>query len=103
MVNNAAAVEEAVSFLRKRICGMAWSKPGVPVLPLLPETDEISRDLEAFLTETVENGHNNSVLLLGPRGCGKTMVSERVLVRLQRLFPDRISVVSPHTGFAGEL
>ena len=34
----------------------------------------LCRDLEACLIGTIENGSNNSVLLLGPRGCGKTMV-----------------------------
>jgi predicted AAA+ superfamily ATPase len=33
------------------------------------------RHLQQLMAESVEHGYNNSVLLLGPRGCGKSMVS----------------------------
>ncbi|KAG0602491.1 hypothetical protein M758_10G017800 [Ceratodon purpureus] len=90
-------VEEALSFLRRRLCAASWGQGGNDVaLPLLPDVEKICRDLEACLIGTIENGSNNSVLLLGPRGCGKTMVTDRVLAQLQLTFPERVSVVRLH-------
>lgn len=90
-------VEEAVSFLRRRLCAASWDKGGGgSTPPILPDVEKICRDLEACLLGTIENGSNNSVLLLGPRGSGKTMVAERVLAQLQLRFPERVSVVRLH-------
>jgi origin recognition complex subunit 4 len=45
------------------------------------------------MAESVEHGYNNSVLLLGPRGCGKSMILEQVLAHLELQFKDRVSLV----------
>ncbi|KAL9260725.1 Origin of replication complex subunit 4-like protein [Drosera capensis] len=42
---------------------------------------------------TVTETCNNSVLLLGPRGCGKSVVLELVIADLLAEFPDMISVI----------
>lgn len=87
-------VVEAVSFLRRRLCAAVWETGvGAAGPPLLPDVEKNCRNLEACLIGTIENGSNNSVLLLGPRGSGKTLVTERVLAHLQRTFPERVSVV----------
>lgn len=36
---------------------------------------EVHRSLLDSLTSTVELGHNNSLLVVGPRGSGKTLAS----------------------------
>ncbi|CAK9199021.1 unnamed protein product [Sphagnum troendelagicum] len=45
------------------------------------------------MAESVEHGYNNSVLLLGPRGSGKSMILEQVLAHLELQFEDRVSPV----------
>lgn len=45
--------------------------PGVQVRPSLAA---VQATLQEVLRNAVEMGHSNSVLLVGPRGCGKTLV-----------------------------
>ncbi|CAM6011688.1 unnamed protein product [Sphagnum balticum] len=89
-----AAVKDGIAFLRRRLCG---TPPGAASLhcssPLLPEQDRNFRHLQQLMAESVEHGYNNSVLLLGPRGCGKSMILEQVLAHLELQFKDRVSPV----------
>ncbi|GAA6016073.1 hypothetical protein JCM10207_004433 [Rhodosporidiobolus poonsookiae] len=48
--------------------------------------DEWERPLRAALGEVVEKGMGNAVMLLGPRGVGKTMIIDRTLSILSYLF-----------------
>ncbi|KAK3003397.1 hypothetical protein RJ639_019392, partial [Escallonia herrerae] len=50
------------------------------------------RKLKFILSSSVVEACNNSVLLLGPRGCGKIAVLELVLEDLFKEFPDMITV-----------
>lgn len=81
------AVEDAVTLLRRRLCDNSSLEL------LLPDAAENYSKLQYLLSNTVTDTCNNSVLLLGPRGCGKSMVLERVLKELQCQHPDMISVV----------
>lgn len=81
------AIEDAVTLLRRRLCDNS------SLQLLLPDAAENYSKLQYLLSNTVTNTCNNSVLLLGPRGCGKSMVLERVLKELQCQHPDMISVV----------
>jgi hypothetical protein len=89
-----AAVRDGIAFLRRRLCG---TPPGAANLhcssPLLPEQDRNFRHLQQLMAESVEHGYNNSVLLLGPPGCGKSMILEQVLAHLELQFKDRVSPV----------
>uniref|UniRef100_A0A7N0VGQ0 Origin of replication complex subunit 4 n=1 Tax=Kalanchoe fedtschenkoi TaxID=63787 RepID=A0A7N0VGQ0_KALFE len=49
--------------------------------------------LKFIVSSSVTEACNNSVLLLGPRGCGKTAVMELVLKDVLVEFPDMISVI----------
>lgn len=55
-------------------------------MQLRPRLQEAHDSLLESLTNTVELGHNNSLLVVGPRGCGKTLVTERALAALQARF-----------------
>lgn len=85
------AVDEAVTLLKKRLVGGLYSV-GEDVY-LLPEMAKYEKRLEAMLTQTVETAFNHSMLLLGPRGCGKTLIVERVLAKLEHRFPGKVSSV----------
>lgn len=51
------------------------SHPCGSLVPCAPQ--EAHDSLLESLTNTVELGHNNSLLVVGPRGCGKTLVRRR--------------------------
>ncbi|KAH9307834.1 hypothetical protein KI387_035745, partial [Taxus chinensis] len=82
-----AAIEDALTLLRRRLCDSSSLEL------LLPHAAENYSKLQYLLSNTVTTTCNNSVLLLGPRGCGKSMVLERVLKALQHQHPDMISIV----------
>ncbi|MCO5611933.1 hypothetical protein L7F22_066192 [Adiantum nelumboides] len=84
--NDSSLARRVISLLRSRLCGR--SEP-----LLLPEAQENERKLYELLSETVRNASNNSILLLGPRGCGKSLVLNRVMVEIQHEYPERVSVV----------
>jgi origin recognition complex subunit 4 len=49
--------------------------------------------LKYLVASSVSEACNNSVLLLGPRGCGKAAVVDMVLDDLKKDHPDAISVI----------
>ena len=53
-------------------------------------------ELVQLVTRTVETGENNSALLVGPRGCGKSTVAQEALDRLGARFGDRVCVARLH-------
>ncbi|RAL40223.1 unnamed protein product [Cuscuta campestris] len=80
--------EQAQVLLRTRICNPSF------VFTLLPDSpDSNYSKLKYIASSSVTEGCNNSVLLLGPRGCGKIAVLELVLEALLNEFPDMISVI----------
>ncbi|CAM6089886.1 unnamed protein product [Calypogeia fissa] len=85
------AVNACVAFLRRRLCGGVAAP--LQSLPLLPDAESNQRKLQDLLSHTILDAYNNSALLLGPRGCGKTLVLERVLADLQVQHPDRFITV----------
>ncbi|KAL3678056.1 hypothetical protein R1sor_021012 [Riccia sorocarpa] len=88
---NRVQVNEAVTLLRRRLCG-GLNQP-LEQLSLLPDAEVNRKQLHDLLTHTIVNAYNNSALLLGPRGCGKSLVLERVLADLQSTYPGRFSTV----------
>lgn len=84
-------VNEAVALLRRKLCG--GSNQPLHQLSLLPDAESNRKQLHDLLSHTIVNAYNNSALLLGPRGCGKTLVLERVLADLQSAYPERFSIV----------
>ncbi|XP_057838913.2 origin of replication complex subunit 4 isoform X1 [Cryptomeria japonica] len=82
-----ASIEDAVTLFRRRLCDSS------SLDLLLPNASENYSKLRYLLSNTVTNTCNNSVLLLGPRGCGKSMVLERVMKELQHQHSDMISIV----------
>ncbi|KAL4422006.1 hypothetical protein ABPG77_005436 [Micractinium sp. CCAP 211/92] len=64
----------------------APSSQEAATMQLRPRLQEAHDSLLDSLTNTVELGHNNSLLVVGPRGCGKTLVTERALAALQARF-----------------
>ncbi|KAI5081885.1 hypothetical protein GOP47_0001628 [Adiantum capillus-veneris] len=84
--NDPALARRAISLLRSRLCG--HSQP-----LLLPEAQENERKIFELLSETIRNASNNSILLLGPRGCGKSLVLNKVMVEIQHEYPERLSVI----------
>lgn len=84
---HSAIVSKAITLLRSRLCGM--SHPHL----LLPDAQENKRKLFELLSQTVHHATNNSVLLLGPRGCGKSMVLNEVVAEIQQQYPERLSFV----------
>ncbi|KAH9609050.1 hypothetical protein KSS87_007664 [Heliosperma pusillum] len=80
-------VEEAITLLRSRLCDPLF------IFSLFPNsTDSNYSKLKFIISGSVTEACNNSVLLLGPRGCGKTAVLELVLKDLLDEYPDMISV-----------
>ncbi|XP_020522691.1 origin of replication complex subunit 4 isoform X5 [Amborella trichopoda] len=81
------AAADAQALLRCRL-----SDPRFSLSPS-PSPDSNYSKLKFILSNSIFESCNNSVLLLGPRGCGKTTVLELVLRKLQTDHPDRLSVV----------
>ncbi|KAI3431512.1 hypothetical protein D9Q98_004562 [Chlorella vulgaris] len=78
LTNSLAAVS---SFLLQRITLPRSEEAGS--MQLRPRLQEACDSLRASLDNTVELGHNNSVLVVGPRGSGKTLMTERALAQLE--------------------
>ncbi|KAK3272324.1 origin recognition complex subunit 4, partial [Cymbomonas tetramitiformis] len=78
---------EARAVIRRRIVHDNL-KPATPVL-YTEEQSKIARDLLLLLKGTVVGGCNNSALLLGARGSGKTMVLERAVAEVKNKYSDQ--------------
>ncbi|XP_021773999.1 origin of replication complex subunit 4-like isoform X1 [Chenopodium quinoa] len=80
--------EEALILLRSRLCDPH------AFFSLLPSSSDTNfSKLKFLISSSITEACNNSVLLLGPRGCGKTAVLELVLRDLLVEYPDMISVI----------
>ncbi|XP_048502412.1 origin of replication complex subunit 4 isoform X2 [Beta vulgaris subsp. vulgaris] len=79
--------EEALILLRSRLCD-----PHAVFSLLSASSDSNYSKLKFIISSSIAEACNNSVLLLGPRGCGKTAVLQLVLNNLLAEYPDMISV-----------
>ncbi|GFZ15947.1 origin recognition complex subunit 4 [Actinidia rufa] len=79
---------EALILLRSRLCN-----PKFIFSPFSDSPDSNYSKLKFILSSSVTEACNNSVLLLGPRGCGKNAVLELVIEDLLKEYPDMISVI----------
>ncbi|KAL0296678.1 UNVERIFIED_CONTAM: Origin of replication complex subunit [Sesamum radiatum] len=80
--------EQAKIILRSRI-----SSPSFVFSFFSQSPDSNYSKLKYIISSSVTEACNNSVLLLGPRGCGKVAVLEIVLEELLKEHPDMISVI----------
>ncbi|PWA73960.1 origin of replication complex subunit 4 [Artemisia annua] len=83
-----AAAEEAVVLLRTRICN-----PNFIFSLFNDSSDSNYSKLKFIVSSSVTEACNNSILLLGPRGCGKIAVLDLVLEDLLKEYPEMISVI----------
>ncbi|THG14276.1 hypothetical protein TEA_021861 [Camellia sinensis var. sinensis] len=81
--------EEALILLRSRLCN-----PNFIFTSLSDSPDSNYSKLKFIVSSSVTEACNNSVLLLGPRGCGKIAVLELVIEDLLKEYPDMILVAS---------
>ncbi|KAL6566363.1 origin recognition complex subunit 4 [Orobanche gracilis] len=81
--------EEAKIILRNRL-----TNPSFIFSFFSQFTDSNYSKLKYIISSSVTDACNNSVLLLGPRGCGKNAVLELVLEELLKEHPDLITVRS---------
>ncbi|KAG8382835.1 hypothetical protein BUALT_Bualt05G0119700 [Buddleja alternifolia] len=80
--------EQAKIILRTRLCNPSF------IFSLFSQSpDSNYSKLKYIISSSVTEACNNSVLLLGPRGCGKVAVLEQVLEELLKEHPDMISVI----------
>ncbi|KQK09215.1 origin of replication complex subunit 4 isoform X3 [Brachypodium distachyon] len=84
----APVASQAQAVLRKRLCDPAFVHS-----PLKSSPDTNYSKLKYLVASSVSEACNNSVLLLGPRGCGKGAVLDMVLEDLKKEHPDAISVI----------
>lgn len=79
---------EALILLRNRICN-----PKFVFVPLTQLPDCNFSKLKFLISSSLSEACNNSILLLGPRGCGQVPVLELVLEDLLKEYPDMITVI----------
>ncbi|XP_075504317.1 origin of replication complex subunit 4 isoform X1 [Primulina tabacum] len=80
--------EQAQIIIRSRLCSPSF------VFSILSDSpDSNYSKLKYIVSSSVTEACNNSVLLLGPRGCGKNAVLELVLEDILKEHPDMISVI----------
>lgn len=79
---------EALTLLRNQICN-----PKFVFAPLTQIPDGNFSKLKFIISSSITEACNNSVLLLGPRGCGQLPVLELVLEDLLKEYPDMITVI----------
>ena len=79
--------------LRARVAGTACGGDYAGPLGALEQHVE---ELVNLVSRTVETGENNSALLIGPRGCGKSAVTQAALDRLGARFGGRVCVARLH-------
>ncbi|PKU82669.1 hypothetical protein MA16_Dca018827 [Dendrobium catenatum] len=82
------ASEKALDCLRRRLCDSSFVYSAFKSTP----AGNYSK-LKFLISNTITEACNNSVLLLGPRGCGKGAVVDMILEELKDEFPEIISVV----------
>lgn len=82
------APETALTLLRQRLCDPYFVYSAFKSAP----NSNYSK-LKFLISNTVTEACNNSVLLLGPRGCGKRAVVDMVLEDLKDELPEIISAV----------
>ncbi|CAM8904854.1 unnamed protein product [Rhodiola kirilowii] len=80
--------KQTLKLLRSRLCN-----PSFIFSAFSEGTDSNYSKLKFIVSSSVTEACNNSVLLLGPRGCGKTAVLELVLKDVVIEYPDMISVI----------
>ncbi|CAN0877040.1 Origin of replication complex subunit 4 [Linum grandiflorum] len=80
--------QEAQILLRSRLCN-----PNFVFKAISDSPDSNYSKLKFIVSSSVTEACNNSLLLLGPRGSGKTAVLELVLNDLLEEYPDMISVI----------
>ncbi|KAG9440167.1 hypothetical protein H6P81_020332 [Aristolochia fimbriata] len=78
----------AINLLRSRLCD-----PSFIFSKTINSPDSNYSKLKFIISSSITESCNNSILLLGPRGCGKNAVLELVLRDLQMVYPDMISLV----------
>ncbi|XP_066314242.1 origin of replication complex subunit 4-like isoform X2 [Miscanthus floridulus] len=87
MVAAVSVPSQAQTVLRGRLCDPAFVHSALRSSP-----DTNYSKLKYLVASSVSEACNNSVLLLGPRGCGKAAVVDMVLDDLRKEHPDAISV-----------
>jgi len=75
-------VDQAVFLLKERMLAGKVEETGAVLGSATLQS--LRKKLQDLLMSTIETGHNNSILLLGPRGTGKTLVLEKVLEGLEK-------------------
>lgn len=80
--------------LRKRLLASVGDHAlSAPALDFDPELRAHQQNLVRILTDTIDGGQNNSILLVGPRGSGKTLVMDSALRQLQATHGERVFAV----------
>ncbi|NP_001151847.2 hypothetical protein Zm00014a_008477 [Zea mays] len=87
MVAAVSLPSQAQAVLRSRLCDPVFIHSA-----LSSSLDTNYSKLKYLVASSVSEACNNSVLLLGPRGCGKAAVVDMVLDDLKEEHPDAISV-----------
>ena len=96
-VVDACAGDAAARFIRARLLsGYHDNAPSRADLCFCPELSSHQKHLVDILTNTIEGGQNNSVLLMGARGSGKTTALDSALKELkathgEKVLPVRLS------------
>ncbi|CAD6230313.1 unnamed protein product [Miscanthus lutarioriparius] len=88
MVVAVSVPSQAQAVLRGRLCDPAFVHSA-----LRSSSDTNYSKLKYLVASSFSEACNNSVLLLGPRGCGKAAVVDMVLDDLKKEHPDAISVI----------
>ncbi|XP_047314974.1 origin of replication complex subunit 4 [Impatiens glandulifera] len=79
---------ESLILLRKRICDPKF------IFSFFSDSPESNYSkLKFIISSSVSEACNNSVLLLGPRGCGQNEILELVLEDILKDYPEMISVI----------
>lgn len=91
VVVDARPGDAAVRYLRGRLLASSGdAAPRETALDFCPELCEHQRHLTDILTDTITGGQNNSVLLVGARGSGKTLVLDSALRQLREAHGDGV-------------
>eukprot|EP00958_Prasinococcus_capsulatus_P015616 scaffold1667_cov411-Prasinococcus_capsulatus_cf.AAC.2 len=92
-----AALLPTLSLLRHRMQASKYDSAEQPTLreelPVPEHLQEQYRDLLGILKQTVASSQNHSVLVVGPRGCGKSCLVNTAIADIARQYKEQISVV----------
>ena len=80
-ISERAALRWCISEVRRKLRG-DYMPDGAAVLGLEKQSEDLGRVLDAAL----RNGENRSIILVGPRGCGKSFVLRHTLRELRSRF-----------------